>query len=169
MILLLVLLLATAAAAVALTLRRRFSLRLAAGWGMAVAMCFAGLSHLLMPAPFVQHLPPWVPLREGLVLVTGVLEIALGAALLRRQPGRRRAGVLLAAYLVAVFPANVYVAVAGVEIDGMPAASSWLRLPLQILFVAWAVWSTRDVRPDTVVRPPDRTTDRVGTASDVPA
>ncbi|MFC6287237.1 hypothetical protein ACFP3Q_08700 [Nocardioides sp. GCM10027113] len=147
MILLLVLLATTAAAAGLLTARGRPSLRLAACWGMAVAMGFAGLSHLLMPAPFVQHLPPWVPVREELVLATGVLEIVLGAALLRRQPGRRRAGVLLAAYLVLVFPANVYVAVADVEVDGMPGASSWFRLPLQLLFVAWTLWSTRDVGP----------------------
>jgi uncharacterized membrane protein len=75
--------------------------------------------------------------------VTGVVEIGLCAALLLRQPWRRRAGLALAAYLVAVFPANVYVAVAGIEVEGQPGGLyPWLRLPFQALFVAWALWST---------------------------
>lgn len=147
MIFLFVLALATGAIAAILALRRRFSARLAAWAGMAVAMAFAGILHLLMPAPFVQHLPTWVPLREELVLFTGLVEMALGAALVLRQPLRRWAGLALAGYLVAVFPANVYVAVAEVEVDGQPGgAYAWARLPLQLLFVAWALWSTRDIK-----------------------
>jgi uncharacterized membrane protein len=145
MIFLVVLTVATAAASAVLALRRRFSLRQAARAGMAIAMVFAGGAHLFMPTPFVQHLPLWVPLREELVLLTGFAEIALGAALLLRQPLRRLAGLVLAGYLVAVFPANIYVAVAGVDVDGQPGGVyPWLRLPLQLLFVAWALWSTRD-------------------------
>jgi uncharacterized membrane protein len=113
---LLVLAVATSAAAAGLALRRRFSTRTAARIGMALAMAFAGISHLLMPTPFVQHLPGWVPLREELVFLTGLLEIALGLALLLRQPWQRLAGFALAGYLLAVFPANVYVAVAEVEV-----------------------------------------------------
>lgn len=145
MIFLVVLTLATAAAAAILAFRRRYSTRQAARIGMAVAMSFAGVSHLLMPTPFVQHLPGWVPMREELILLTGLVEILLGAALLLRQPRRRLAGLALAGYLVAVFPSNVYVAVAQVEVDGQPGgAYPWLRLPFQLLFIAWAVWSTRD-------------------------
>lgn len=145
MIFLFVLTIATAAASLVLALRRRHSTRQAARIGMAIAMAFAGVSHLLMPTPFVQHLPTWVPMREELIFVTGLLEIALGAALLLRQPWRRLAGLVLAGYLVAVFPSNVYVAVAGVEVDGQPGgAYAWLRLPFQLLFIAWALWSSRD-------------------------
>ncbi len=148
MIFLLVLAVSTAAAAAALALRGRFSPRAAARLGMATAMAFAGVSHLLMPTPFVQHLPSWVPWRAELVLVTGLVEIGLGLALLLRQPRRRLAGYALAGYLVAVFPANVYVAVAGVDVDGQPGgAYPWLRLPLQVLFIAWALWTTRDAAP----------------------
>lgn len=145
MIFLFVLTIATAAASLVLALRRRYSTRQAARIGMAIAMAFAGVSHLLMPTPFVQHLPTWVPMREELIFLTGLLEIALGAALLLRQPWRRLAGLMLAGYLVAVFPSNIYVAVAGVEVDGQPGgAYAWLRLPFQLLFIAWALWSTRD-------------------------
>jgi uncharacterized membrane protein len=146
MIFLVVLALATSAAAAVLALRRRYSTRQAARLGIAVAMAFAGVAHLLMPTPFVQHLPTWVPMREELIFVTGLLEIALGAALLLRQPLRRRAGIALAGYLVAVFPSNIYVAVAQVEVDGQPGgAYAWGRLPFQLLFIAWALWSSREV------------------------
>jgi uncharacterized membrane protein len=148
MIFLIVLAIATGAAAAGLAVRRRFSARLAALAGMALAMAFAGISHLLLPTPFVQHLPTWVPMREELIFITGLLEIALGVALLLRQPLRRLAGLALAGYLVAVFPSNIYVAVAGVEVDGQPdGAYPWLRLPFQLLFIAWALWSTRDPQP----------------------
>ena len=119
------------------------SARRAARLGMAASMVFAGVSHWTMPTPFLQHLPSWVPAAETLILLTGGIEVALGAALLTRQPWRRFAGLALAAYLVAVFPSNVYVAIAAVEVDGQPGGwYPWLRLPLQVLFVAWALGST---------------------------
>ena len=109
---------------------------------MALAMAVAGTAHWLNPTPFIQHLPEWTPIREELILGTGIIEVALGAALLLRQPWRGIAGVILAAYLIAVFPGNVYVAVADVPVDGQPGGPyPWARLPLQILFVAWALWS----------------------------
>lgn len=112
--------------------------------GLAIAMAVAGVFHLVQPDPFVQHLPDWVPAREPLVLLTGLVEIALGAALLGPRAWRSQAGRLLAAYLVAVFPANVYVAVAAVDVDGQPGgAYPWIRLPFQALFVGLALWSTR--------------------------
>jgi uncharacterized membrane protein len=112
--------------------------------GLAIAMVVAGVFHLVQPDPFVQHLPDWVPAREPLVFLTGLVEIALGAALLGRRAWRSHAGRFLAAYLVAIFPANVYVAVAAVDVDGQPGgAYPWIRLPFQALFVAWALWSTR--------------------------
>ena len=122
---------------------RRPSLRRAARWGLAVAMGVAGAAHWSLPTPFLQHLPPWVPAAEVLVALTGAVEILLGAALLLDPPWRQRAGLALASYLLAVFPANVYVALAGVDVDGQPGgAYPWLRLPLQALFVAWALWCT---------------------------
>lgn len=110
----------------------------------AVAMVVAGISHLANPTPFIQHLPEWAPNPELLVLVSGLAEIALGGGLFLRQPHRSTMGLALAVFLVAVFPANVYVAVTGVAVDGQPGGVyPWVRLPFQLLFVWLALWSTR--------------------------
>src|SRR5688500_2573961 len=149
------------------------SARRAARLGMAAAMVFAGASHWLMPTPFVQHLPSWVPAPEMIILLTGGIEIALGAALLARQPWRRFAGLALAAYLIAVFPSNVYVAVAEVDVDGQPGGwYPWVRLPFQVLFVAWALWSTewrlRQLRSVRAIRGTAEPSAPASTSSPVP-
>ena len=115
---------------------------------MAIALAFAGASHLFLATPFIQHLPPWIPLRAEIVLVSGLVEIALGLALLLPPPTRRWVGIALALYYVAVFPGNVYVAVFDVDVAGQPGGVyPWVRLPLQLLFIAWALWSTREASP----------------------
>ncbi len=111
--------------------------------GLAAAMIVAGLTHFARVEPFVQHLPEWIPAREALVYITGALEVALGIALMRSTRHRTTVGRVVAAYLIAVFPANIYVAVADIDVDGQPGGlQAWLRLPLQALFVAWALVST---------------------------
>lgn len=112
--------------------------------GLAAAMVIAGLAHLVSPEPFLQHLPGWVPGRATIVVLSGLVEIALGVALVASPARRVAAGRALALFLVAVWPANVYVAVAGVDVDGQPGGPyPWIRLPLQVLLIAWALWSTR--------------------------
>jgi uncharacterized membrane protein len=152
MIFLLALAVGTAIAAAASRLRRSFTPRGSARLGMAVAMGFAGVSHLVLATPFIQHLPAWVPLRPEIVFFSGLVEIALGIALLLPPPTRRRVGILLALYFVTVFPGNLYVAVYDVDVDGQPGGFyPWVRLPLQLLFIAWAVWSTREAPVSPVV------------------
>ena len=120
-----------------LTVQARGRLTLAAG------MAVAGVAHLVTPLPFVQHLPDAIPMRETIVLVSGLMEIAFGLALVGPVRWRPYVGLALAAYLVAVFPGNVFVAVAGVDVDGQPGGIyPWLRLPLQAVFIWLALWST---------------------------
>ncbi len=141
MLFLIVLAAATLITAAVQGLRRRFDARSTARVGLGVAMAFAGVAHLAMPAPFLQHLPPWTPAAEAVIVLTGIIEIALGAALLLRHPWRRRAGLALAAYLVAVFPGNVYMAV---EPGDVPRWLAIARLPLQVPLVLWALQVRRD-------------------------
>ena len=130
-------------AATALVGRRNGGWRDHSRRGLAVAMVVAGVGHFANSEPFVQHLPDWVPARETLVYITGAIEIAFGAALLLSKAHRTTVGWLLAAFLLAVFPANVYVAIADVEVSGQPGGVyAWIRLPLQLLFIGWALYST---------------------------
>lgn len=159
MIFLLVLALATTAAL--LVLRGREP-RTAARWGLGIAMVVAGLAHLANPTPFEQHLPDWVPGARALVGATGIIEIALGIGLALVRSRRRLVGLVTAAYLAAVFPANVYVAVAGIDVDGQPGGIyPWLRLPFQALFIAWALWSTAEPPTPTGETPVDDERPRV--------
>ena len=137
-----------AAAAATTALRRRSSWRQRARIGMAIAMMVAGASHLVKPGTFVQHLPDSVPGRHAFGAISGVIEIGLGAALLRSRPAHQKTGHLLAGYLVAIFPANVYAAATAVEMDEQPdRIYAWGRLPLHAIFIAWTLWSTHPTRP----------------------
>jgi uncharacterized membrane protein len=118
----------------------RRSHRDAARVAMAVAMVFSGVSHFADTAAFVRLLPEFVPAREAVILATGVIEVLLGIGLLTPR-WRRETALVLVAYLVAVFPANVYVAVAGVPVEGLGGGNPWLRLPFQAIYIAWVLWA----------------------------
>lgn len=77
-----------------------------------------------------------------MVYFTGVCEIA-GAVGLLLPEFRRVAAYALVAFFLAVLPANIHAARAGVTLRGKPATSLWLRIPIQILFSAIAFWSAR--------------------------
>ena len=100
-----------------------------------------GVGHFTRPHPFVQSMPEWVPGREALVAITGVMEIAGGLALLLDRRHRGPISVALAVFLVAVFPANIYPAVSQVPVDGMPEGwVRWARLPFQPVLIALVLY-----------------------------
>lgn len=109
---------------------------------LAVAMMGVGFIHFASPGLFVAIMPPWLPAPLALVYVSGFFEILGGIGLLLPW-ARRAASVGLVALYVAVFPANVNMALHPGTIEGaqgIPAALLWLRLPLQAVFIAWALW-----------------------------
>jgi uncharacterized membrane protein/plastocyanin len=133
--------------------RRHRAVRDSARIGFGVAFAIAGLTHLLTPTPFVQHIPAWVPGRLELVYATGVIEMLGGAALALWPRYKREVAILLALYLLAVFPGNIYVATANVDVQGQPGGIyAWIRLPLQALFIWWVLWSSDALRRDAVTR-----------------
>ena len=111
-------------------------------WVLALFYLVAGIVHLRSPAAFLPIVPDWVPWPREVVLVTGLLEIAGAVALLIPRL-RWLAAIMLAAYAVAVFPANIKHAVDQVDIAGLP--SGWWyhgpRFALQPILVWWALFS----------------------------
>lgn len=116
-----------------------------AGWrpalrgGLAAMFTLTGVSHFVgMRADLIAMVPPALPWPELLVTLTGVLELAGAAALLHRRTAPWAAAGL-AALLLAMFPANVYAAVAGLSLGGSPAMALLPRTLLQIVFLAATV------------------------------
>jgi uncharacterized membrane protein len=106
-----------------------------------------GVLHFMAPAGFVKIVPACLPAPLALVLVSGLCEIAGGVGVLVPRV-RRAAGFALAALYVAVFPANVNMAVYHIQPEGLtiPPLLLWLRLPFQVGFIVWAMWCTGDRR-----------------------
>ena len=102
----------------------------------------AGLLHFLKPRVYESIMPDYLPAHRELVLLSGAAEMAGGAGLLANRT-RRRAGWWLIATLVAVFPANVEMAVHAERFKQFQPAALWARLPLQGVLIAWAWWFTR--------------------------
>jgi uncharacterized membrane protein len=110
-------------------------------WMMSGFFVIAGVLHLHSPDAFLPIVPSWVPAARDVVLITGGCEIVGAIALLTRRL-RKFAGIMLAAYAVCVFPANIKHAFYGVQLAGLP--SSWWyhapRLALQPVIVWWALF-----------------------------
>jgi uncharacterized membrane protein len=103
----------------------------------------AGLNHFRSPRTYEAIMPPELPAHTELVLASGVAEIAGGLAVLHPRT-RRLGGLWLVATLLAVFPANVHMAVRAERYPGVPAWLLWARLPLQAVLVWWAWAATRE-------------------------
>lgn len=113
----------------------------------AVGLVFigAGSLHFARPRMYEAIMPPYVPRHREMVLASGAAEIAGGAAALHPRT-RGFARWWLLATLLAVFPANVHMAVSPEKVKGLkvPPALLWARLPLQALFMAWVWRATAD-------------------------
>jgi uncharacterized membrane protein len=102
----------------------------------------AGITHFTNREFFISIVPPYLPWPEMLVYVSGVAEIVLGALLL--VPSMRRIAAWgQIALLIAVFPANIHMAMNPQLYPGTPYAALLIRLPLQGVLVAIAFWFTR--------------------------
>lgn len=104
-----------------------------------------GVLHFVVPGTFEQIVPPYLPWPRALVYISGYFEIFGGCCILIPQR-RRAAGWGLIALLLAVFPANVHMAVNDVEVNGshFSPLMLWGRLPLQAVFIVWVWWCARD-------------------------
>ncbi|HVM36533.1 MAG TPA: hypothetical protein VM784_14480 [Actinomycetota bacterium] len=101
-------------------------------------MILLGLNHFVSPDAYAKIIPPALPAPYALVYISGAAQ-ALGAAGTLHPKTRRAAGWFLIAMLVAIFPANVYMALEPENFPSIPRWALLARLPLQGLFV-YLVW-----------------------------
>jgi len=105
----------------------------------------AGVLHFVAEL-YVQIIPPFLPAPLALVYLSGVAEIVVGVGVLVPRT-RRYAAWATIAMLIAIFPANVYMATSMVVVDGIGGSNPsplirWGRLPLQGVLILWAYWYT---------------------------
>jgi uncharacterized membrane protein len=115
--------------------------------GLVLAAIFyvvAGVLHFIKTDAYLRIMPAYIPWHLAMVRISGVFEILGGLGLL--VPRTRRAAAWgLIALLIAVFPANVYMATNPIEAGATSIAPilRWGRLPLQVLLVWWLLWCTK--------------------------
>lgn len=118
-------------------------LKLVMRWLLGLLFILAGANHFLNPNFYTRMMPPYLPWHLGLVYASGVCEIILGILLLIPKYVRLAAWGAIA-LLVAVFPANVHMALNAGDYPEFSATALWLRLPVQGLLLAWALWFTTE-------------------------
>ena len=113
---------------------------------LAAIFIVAGVLHFVITDQYVGVMPPWLPWHRGLVLVSGVAEIAGGAGLLIPRV-RRAAGIGLILLLIAVAPANwqMYLNAHAAGASAIAQTLFLLRMPLQLALIWW-VWSAAGLR-----------------------
>lgn len=126
-----------------LILRRKELLR---GF-LAVPLIIVGITHFIYPDQYARIVPPPFPPLAS-VYLSGVFEILGGIGLMIPLVSVAAAWCLISLF-IAVYPANIYMTLHNIQVDGIPHSQAlyWARLPLQALLIAWAYWYTRN--PET--------------------
>jgi uncharacterized membrane protein len=114
--------------------RKALGLRIGA---LVVAALFlaSGVLHLVNPSAFLWLMPPWLPLKTELIVISGVMELASAIGLIFKM---RWAPLLTVLTLLAVWPANWWFAIDSLTSNPEIALIAWLRLPLQLPLLYWA-------------------------------
>jgi uncharacterized membrane protein len=117
-------------------------------YAMGLTYVLAGVLHFLAPGAYERIVPPQLPASRTFVYLSGAMEAGFGLGVLAERTRNVSAWGLVVT-LLAVFPANVYMAVGDPDLGGAPEflreapdAALWARLPLQAVLVAWAWWYT---------------------------
>ena len=111
---------------------------------LATIFLISGCLHFLAPDVYLRVMPPWLPAHRLLVHLSGAAEL-LGAIGLLIPATRHASAWGLAILLIAVLPANIYMATSHLRLPGIMGQSwaQWLRVPLQIPLIYWAWLYTR--------------------------
>ncbi|MFY9610739.1 MAG: DoxX family membrane protein [Blastocatellia bacterium] len=109
---------------------------------LAVFFVYGGVNHFRNPDFYLPMMPPYLPWHLTLVYLSGGFEILFGLMLIIPKLTRMAAwGLIL--LLIAIFPANIYMAQHAELFPWTAPTFLWIRLPLQLVLIAWAYWFTR--------------------------
>lgn len=111
---------------------------------LSVSIIVVGITHFVKPEQYARIVPPQLPYPFELVYISGFFEILGGIGLLIPFVSVAAAWGLIALF-IAVFPANINLAINNIPIEGIPHHPFlyWARLPFQAVLIAWAWWYTR--------------------------
>jgi uncharacterized membrane protein len=109
--------------------------------GIAAVFAFTALGHFVKRDEMATMLPPSMPARPAIIVISGGIE-ALLAVLILIPVFSKAAGIALCVFLVLVTPVNVYAAIKEVDFGGHAAGPKYLllRLPLQFVLLCWTYW-----------------------------
>ena len=109
---------------------------------MSLFYVFSGIKHFTNPSWYMKIMPPYLPLHKELVYISGAFEIILGLMLLLDKTRFVGAwGLIL--LLIAIFPANLYLAQTNGAVLNISPTLAWGRLPFQTIFILIAYWHTK--------------------------
>ena len=111
---------------------------------LAVLMIIAGISHFVVPVPYIKIVPDLLPYPAAIVYISGFFEVLGGIGLLIPAVSQAAAwGFVL--LFIAVYPANLNMAINDIHIQNIPDGAWFqaVRLPFQFVLIAWAWWLTR--------------------------
>jgi len=108
---------------------------------LAFGFVLAGINHFINADFYLKMMPPFLPAHLFLVYLSGVCEATLGILLLIPKFTRLAAWGLIA-LLIAVFPANIFMAMNAEIFPEFSQTALYLRLPFQLVIIAWAYWFT---------------------------
>ena len=117
---------------------------------LGIALAYAGIGHLSFSRiAFQAQVPPWLPMDPDLVVIlSGLVEIALGLALIFLKKWERQVGIIVSLFFLAVFPGNISQYLTQTDAFGLNTDSARaIRLIFQPVLVLWALWSTGFFKP----------------------
>jgi uncharacterized membrane protein len=121
---------------------------------LAISIIIVGITHFLRPEQYARIVPPPFPPLAS-VYLSGVLEILGGIGLMIPRVSVTAAWGLIALF-IGVFPANIYMTLHNIQVEGIPHSRAFYiaRLPFQAVLIAWAYWYTR--HPETQLGQPEK-------------
>ena len=109
---------------------------------MSVFYIFGGIKHFTNVGWYMKIMPPYLSYHKELVYLSGAFEILLGIMLVFEKT-RFLTGWGLILLLIAIFPANIYLAQTNGAAMNISPALAWGRLPFQAVFIALAYWHSK--------------------------